>query len=83
MSRKPPASIRSTTLLRALEAVQAVELVPYGLQLRRHVEAGRKSSLSLRHDLRFGGQDVDRRQVVPLADLEIVEIVGGRDLDRA
>jgi hypothetical protein len=32
-------------------------------------------------DPRVGGQDVDRRQAVPAADLEIVEIMRRRDLD--
>ena len=30
-----------------------------------------------------GVQDVDRRQARPLSDAEVVEVVGGRDLDRA
>ena len=33
--------------------------------------------------LRLGVEDVDRRQLVPPADLEVVEVVRGRDLDRA
>ena len=34
-------------------------------------------------DAAFDDQDVDQRQVVPLADLEIVEVVRRRDLHRA
>ena len=41
------------------------------------------ASLSFSVELRLDIEHVDLRQVVPLADLEIVEVVRGRDLHRA
>ncbi len=46
----------------------------------RRSRPGRRGRCSVR---RRGVQDVDQRQVVALADLEVVEVVGGRDLHRA
>ena len=43
----------------------------------------RKSSLSFRAELGLDVEDIDQRQLVPRADLEIVEVMRRRDLDRA
>ena len=42
-----------------------------------------KSALSFRLKLGLDVEDIDQRQVMPLADLEVVEVVRGRDLHRA
>ena len=39
--------------------------------------------IGIEQELALGAQDVDHRQAVPLAHLEIVEVVRRRDLDRA
>ena len=50
------------------------------------LQALEESKLPLSETLRFGVQNVDRARAfgfVPPADLEVVEVVRGRDLDRA
>ena len=47
------------------------------------ITPARKSSLSCRMTRAFGVENVDQRQFMARADFKVVEIVGGRDLDRA
>ena len=65
------------------EAVDAVQVAA-----SRRVRASRRQPLEegrvvAQIELRLDVEDVDLRQVVPPADLEIVEVVRRRDLDRA
>ena len=59
------------------------------LHRQRRVEVGRfrhagdEVGIILQLKLGFGVEDIDQRQVMPFADLEIVEVVRRRDLDRA
>ena len=76
-------SIISTTLLARLEAVETVERVHRGDQLRRRVEAVEEIRVAVERRSPLRRQHVDHRQVVALADLEIVEVVRRRDLHRA
>lgn len=62
-------------LLACDETVEPVKLVPDGLPLRRRIEAGEEIFIVLQLDGGFDSQDVDRRQLVALADLEVVEIM--------
>ena len=80
-SRKPKSSSRATICLARGEALDAVQL--FGELRRAFRQAAqivlvvdeRETALLIEH--------VDLRQAVPLADLEIVEVVRRRDLDRA
>ena len=53
------------------------------VEIRRRRHACDEIRVIRRVELAFDVEDVDLRQVVPLADLEIVEVVRRRDLDRA
>ena len=53
---------------------------PSRSSLRQPVE---ERLVALELNVRIGVEDVDQRQVVALADLEVVEVVRGRDLHRA
>ena len=81
--QKPAGFHQLDDLLARREAVEPVELIPDGLALRRHLETGEEVLIVPELDGGFDGQDVDRRQLVALADLEVVEVMRGRDLDRA
>ncbi len=65
-----------------VDEVDRLEICEHGLARRVAVEAaiGRRHVLVQRAVL---VQDVDQRKIVALADLEIVEVVAGRDLDGA
>ena len=69
--------------LARLETVEAVKLVPDALAHRRHFNAFEEVLVFVEVYRRLDGQDVDRRKLVALADLEVVEVVRRRDLDRA
>ena len=65
------------------EAVEAVHLQRLD-QFRRHrIEAVEEGVVVLEIEIGLAVEHVDQRQVVAAADLEIVEVVRRRDLDRA
>ena len=65
------------------EAIEAVHLQRLD-QLRRHrVETVEEGVVVLEIEIGLAVEHVDQRQVVAAADLEIVEVVRRRDLDRA
>ncbi len=65
------------------EAVEAVHLQRLD-QFRRHrVEAVEEGVVVLQIEIGLAVEHIDQRQVVAAADLEIVEVVRRRDLDRA
>jgi hypothetical protein len=61
--------------LARLETVLAVKLIPQRLPLRGRVNTGEEILVIVDVYPRIDGQDVDCRQFVPLADLEVVEVV--------
>ena len=67
-------------LLARREAVEAVKLVD---ELRGAFRQPRNSPRCRQREPAFDVEDVDQRQVVALADLEVVEVVRRRDLHRA
>ena len=80
-SRKPKSSSRATICLARGEAVDAVQ---FFRELSRAF--GQSAQIVLVVDEREAAlaiEHVDLRQAVPLADLEVVEVVRRRDLDRA
>ena len=50
------------------------------VQVGRFRHAGDEVGIILQLKLGFGVEDIDQRQVMPFADLEIVEVVRRRDL---
>jgi hypothetical protein len=69
--------------LARLEPVEAMQPLPERRLFRRRREALEEVLVVLQRDLRLDRHDVDRAQAMALADLEVVEVVRGRDLDRA
>ena len=69
--------------LARLEAVETVQLAPEFGAHRRHLDALEEVRVALDADRALGVEDVHRRQPVPLAHLEVVEVMRRRDLDRA
>ena len=72
----------SDNLLAHDEAVEAV--IGQGfLELRRARQVAQESLVALEIELGLDVEHADLRQVVAPSDLEVVEVVGRRDLDRA
>ena len=65
--------------LARLEAVEAME----SQGLRRHLGVVEKVGIALKQHLGVGVQHIDLLEIMALADLKIVEIVGRGDLDGA
>ena len=65
--------------LEAVEAVQRQRLV----ELRRGRHALQELDVAVEVELPLDVEHVDHREMVALADLEVVEVVGRRDLHRA
>jgi hypothetical protein len=65
--------------LARLEAVEAVERH----HLRRGLRPGQKLGIAFELEPSLRPKDVDGLEIVPPADLEVVEVVRGGDLDRA
>ena len=65
------------------EAVEAVERLDRLGELRRGRHVLQEILVAAQADVRFRVHDVDERQIVPAADLEVVEVVRRRDLHRA
>ena len=70
-------------LLSRAEAVETVERGNRLLQRVRLRHAVKEFGIAGEYDVRFRIEDVDHRQGVALADLEVIEIVRRRDLHRA
>ena len=80
-SRKPKSSSRATIFLRAAKRSTHVQLFR---ELRRAFRQAAQIILVVDEgEAALLVEHVDLRQVVPPADLEIVEVVRRRDLDRA
>ena len=69
-------------LLARGEALDAVEF-ERGVELRRRRDVLEERAVVLEVELALDVEHVDQRQMVPAADLEVVEVVRRRDLDRA
>ena len=83
LSSRPVASSRSTIVLRASKrSTPCSAIVSSRSADGRHAVEERLVVLAA-SSLRLDVEHVDQRQVVPLADLEIVEVVRRRDLHRA
>ena len=65
------------------EAVEPVQFLNRLSQLPTRLDTLDEVRIAVEHELRFRVEDVDLRQRVALADLEIVEVVRRRDLHRA
>jgi hypothetical protein len=59
--------------------VQLQRLVEFGARL----DAGEEVGVAGEHHAGVGVEHVDHREIVAAADLEVVEVVGRRHLDRA
>ncbi len=70
-------------LLARDEAVEAVQLQRLDQLRRQRIEAVEEGVVVLEIEIGLAVEHVDQRQVVAAADLEIVEVVRRRDLDRA
>ena len=82
LSIKPASSRRSTTILRALKRSTPCSFERLG-EIGRLRHAGEERLVVAQRELAFDIEHADLRQVVPLADLEVVEVVRRRDLHRA
>ena len=65
------------------EAEHAVQFENRRLEFRARLDTLGELGIGIEQELPVGAQDIDHRQAVPLAHLEIVEVVRGRDLHRA
>ncbi len=64
-------------------AEHAVEFENRRLEFRSCGDTADEVWIRIEQELPFGSHDADHGKAVALADLEVVEVVGGRDLDRA
>ena len=69
----------SLARLKAIDAMQLHRLV----QSRSGRHAVEKRVVAAERELAFDVEHADLRQIVPLADIEVIEVVRRRDLDRA
>ena len=75
---------RFTICLRADEAIEAVQSCERLSSFGRSGDPSRRNARCRRElSLAFDVEHVDQRQMMPPADLEIVEVMRRRDLDRA